>query len=45
MANAAEDQGLAAAGGHPRDPFGWVFPPFGVEVFEGPNVMHLDLFP
>ena len=40
---AADDQGLAAAGCHPRDPVRWVFVPFGIEVLEGVNVMHLDL--
>lgn len=45
VADAADDEGLAAAGGHPPDPFGLVFPPLGVEVFEGTNMMHLDLVP
>ena len=45
MADAADDKGLAAARGHPRGPFWLVFPPLGVEVFEGTNVVHLDLVP
>ena len=45
MADAADDKGLAAAGGHPRDPFGLVFPPPGVEVFEGTDMVHLGLVP
>jgi hypothetical protein len=45
VADAADDEGLAAARGHPRGPFRLVLPPFWVEVFECPDVMHLDLFP
>src|SRR5262249_52236151 len=45
VADAADDKGLAAASGHSRDPFGLVFFPLGVEVFEGTYVMHLDLVP
>jgi hypothetical protein len=43
MAGAADDEGLAAARGHPHDPLRWFFPPFQVQVFECANVMHLDL--
>ena len=45
VADAADDKGLAAACSHPRGPFGLVFPPLGVEAFEGTNVVHLDLVP
>ena len=45
VADAADDKGLAAASGHPRDPFGLVFLPLGVEVFAGTYVVHLDLVP
>ncbi len=45
VAGAADDKGLAVAGGHPRDPFGLVFPSPGVEVFEGTDMVHLDLVP
>ena len=45
MAGAADDEGFAAARGHPHGPFGLLFPPFGVEVFECPDVVHLDLDP
>jgi hypothetical protein len=34
VADTADDEGLAAACGHPRDPFGLVFLPLGAEVFE-----------
>lgn len=30
MAGAADDEGLAATGSHPRDPFRWLRPPFEV---------------
>jgi hypothetical protein len=43
VAGAADDEGLAAACSHPRDPFGLVFLPLGVEVFEGTDMVHLDL--
>jgi hypothetical protein len=45
VAGAADNEGLAAAGGHPLDPLGLLFPPFRVEVFQRLNVMHFDLFP
>ena len=45
VACAADDEGLAAAGSHPRDPFRLLFSPLGAEVFECPNVVHLDLRP
>jgi hypothetical protein len=45
VAGAADDKGLAVAGCHPRGPFGLVFLPLGVEVFEGPDVVHLGLVP
>ncbi len=45
VADAADDKGLAAARSHPRSPFRLVLPPLGVEVFEGPNMVHLNLFP
>ena len=45
VAGAADDEGLAAACGHPRGPFRLLLPPFGVEVFECPDVVHLDLIP
>jgi hypothetical protein len=44
VACAADDQGLAAARCHPRDPFGWVFASFGIEVLQGANVVHFHLF-
>jgi hypothetical protein len=44
VAGAADDQGLAAAGSHPRGPFRWVLAPFGIEVLEGAYVVHLNLF-
>src|SRR5215207_557808 len=43
MAGATDDKGLTAACGHPYGPFRVLLPPFGVEVFERPDVVHLDL--
>ncbi len=43
MAGSAEDQGLAATSSHDLDPE-WLFPPIIlVQVFEGPDMMDLDL--
>ena len=44
VAVAAEDQGLAAAGGHPHDPFRWVLAALGIEVLQSAHVVHLHLF-
>ena len=43
MSYAADDEGPAAAGCHPRGPFRQVFAPFGIEVLEGANMVHFDL--
>ena len=43
MAGAADDEGLAVACGHPYGPFGLLLSPLGIEVFEGPDMVHLDL--
>jgi hypothetical protein len=43
VAGAAHDEGLAAARGHSQGPFRELRPPFGVEVFERPDVVHLNL--
>ncbi len=45
VAVAADDQGLAVVCEHARGPFRLLLPPFGVEVFECPDVVHLDLIP
>src|ERR1700760_2941096 len=45
IAYAADDQGFAVACGHPCSPFGLLLPPFGIEVFECPDMVHLDLNP
>jgi len=43
VTGAADDEGFAVTRGHPHDPFRWFLPPFGVEVFERPDVVHLNL--
>jgi hypothetical protein len=43
VAGAADDQGLAAAYGHPRGPFRQVLAPGGVEVLQGADVVDLRL--
>jgi hypothetical protein len=45
MASATDDEGLAAARGHPCGPFRSPFASFRIEVLEGANVVHFDLVP
>ena len=45
VACAADDEGLAVACRHQPGPFRRVVPSLAVEVFECPDVVHLDLFP
>ena len=44
MAHAADDQGLALAGNHHSDPCGLFGPPSALQVFQGPDVVDLDVF-
>jgi hypothetical protein len=43
VADAADNQGFAAAGSHPHDPFRWVLAPLRVQILEGANVMNFHL--